>query len=74
MPKRCSLIDPGFVEIVRQWERRLGELNVMVEAVEPPAEVWEKIRAEIGRVAPSGEVRLAPLEQTAPATKTEMEA
>ncbi len=68
------VIDSGFVEIVHQWERRLGELNVMVEAVEPPPEVWEKITAEIGRVAPSGEVRLAPLEQTAPATKTEMEA
>jgi anti-sigma-K factor RskA len=32
---------------VRVWERRLGELNVMVEAVEPPAEVWDKITAEI---------------------------
>jgi anti-sigma-K factor RskA len=40
-------IDPGFAEIVRVWERRLGELNVMVEAVEPPAEVWEKIRTGI---------------------------
>src|SRR5580704_6267389 len=30
------VIDPGFAEIVRVWERRLGELNVMVEAVEPP--------------------------------------
>ncbi len=29
-------IDPGFAESVRLWERRLGELNVMVEAVEPP--------------------------------------
>jgi anti-sigma-K factor RskA len=41
-------IDSGFAESVRQWERRLGELNVMVEAVEPPPAVWEKIRAEIG--------------------------
>jgi anti-sigma-K factor RskA len=40
-------IDPGFAEIVRVWERRLGELNVMVEAVEPPAEVWDKITTEI---------------------------
>jgi anti-sigma-K factor RskA len=39
-------IDPGFAEIVRVWERRLGELNVMVEAVEPPAEIWDKIKAE----------------------------
>ncbi|MFZ0425544.1 MAG: anti-sigma factor [Xanthobacteraceae bacterium] len=41
-------IDPGFAEIVRVWERRLGELNVMVEAVEPPSDVWDKIKGEIG--------------------------
>ena len=44
-------IDPGFAEIVRIWERRLGELNVMVEAVEPPSDVWDKIRSEIGLTA-----------------------
>ena len=43
-------IDPGFAAIVRQWERRLGELNVMVEAVEPPPEIWDKIKTEIGGV------------------------
>lgn len=41
------LIDPGFAEIVRAWERRLGELNVMVEAVEPPPEIWERIKTDI---------------------------
>jgi len=46
-------IDPGFTESVRVWERRLGELNVMVEAVEPPPSVWEKIAKEIGHVAPA---------------------
>jgi anti-sigma-K factor RskA len=45
-------IDPGFADSVRLWERRLGELNVMVEAVEPPPAVWERISAEIGDVAP----------------------
>ena len=40
-------IDPGFARAVRQWERRLGELNVMVEAVEPAPEVWDKIRSQI---------------------------
>ncbi len=39
--------DPEFDAAVRQWERRLGELNVMVEAVEPPAEVWDKIKKEV---------------------------
>src|ERR1700688_3624334 len=47
-------IDPGFAEIVHVWERRLGELNVMVEAVEPAPEVWDKIRTEIGIAAPRG--------------------
>ena len=42
--------DPQFEAAVRQWERRLGELNVMVEAVEPPPRVWEKIKIEIGPV------------------------
>jgi anti-sigma-K factor RskA len=60
-------IDPGFTEIVRQWERRLGELNVMVEAVEPPAEVWDKIKADIDTVTPADEVRLAPGEASEPA-------
>lgn len=44
--------DPEFDAAVKQWERRLGELNVMVEAVEPPAEVWQKIKSEIGVETP----------------------
>ncbi len=48
-------LDPGFAASVRMWERRLGELNVMVEAVEPPPELWDKIKAELGVVEPSSE-------------------
>jgi anti-sigma-K factor RskA len=51
-------IDPGFAEIVRVWERRLGELNVMVEAVEPPADVWNRIRAGIGGAEPLAETSI----------------
>jgi anti-sigma-K factor RskA len=40
-------LDADFAEIVRVWEHRLGELNVMVEAVEPPAYIWDKVRTEI---------------------------
>ena len=40
-------IDPAFEAVLRQWEKRLGELNVMVEAVEPGPEVWERIKAGI---------------------------
>jgi len=50
--------DPAFEAAVRQWERRLGELNVMVEAVEPPPRVWEKIRTEIGLVETAGAIEL----------------
>ena len=39
------LIDTAFVELVHQWERRLGELNVMVESVEPPADLWDEDQA-----------------------------
>jgi anti-sigma-K factor RskA len=48
-------LDPGFAASVRMWERRLGELNVMVEAVEPPPELWDKIKAELDVVAPASE-------------------
>ena len=73
-------IDPGFAEIVRQWERRLGELNVMVEAVEPPPAVWEKIWTGIGGTERRSELpvesQLPMIEdaapQTAPETSSEM--
>ena len=48
-------LDPGFAASVRMWERRLGELNVMVEAVEPPPELWDKIKAELGAPEPASE-------------------
>jgi anti-sigma-K factor RskA len=47
--------DSGFEAAVRQWERRLGELNVMVEAVEPPAEIWSKIKKEVTPAEPLAE-------------------
>lgn len=53
----------AFSESVRQWERRLGELNVMVEAVEPPPQVWDRIRSGLGSVAtpPIDNLQLPPL-------------
>jgi anti-sigma-K factor RskA len=63
--------DPGFAEIVRQWERRLGELNVMVEAVEPPPELWDNIKANIESMPSGDHVTLAPAEPgAAPAGDT----
>jgi anti-sigma-K factor RskA len=69
-------IDPGFAEIVRVWERRLGELNVMVEAVEPPAELWDRIRSEVGGPASTPEAEtLAPVvHDTAPLIAPDMPA
>lgn len=45
--------DTGFEAAVRQWERRLGELNVMVEAVEPPSELWDRIKHQVTPVEPA---------------------
>jgi len=55
-------LDPGFAASVRMWERRLGELNVMVEAVEPPPELWDKIKAELGPVTPASEAPASAIE------------
>ena len=51
-------LDSGFAASVRQWERRLGELNVMVEAVEPRPEVWDKIKSSITAAPASGEATM----------------
>lgn len=40
-------VDHAFRGIVRIWERRLGELHLMVEAVEPDADIWARIRPQI---------------------------
>jgi anti-sigma-K factor RskA len=40
-------IDPAFAEVVRGWERRLGELSAMVDPVEPPADMWDRIKAGV---------------------------
>jgi anti-sigma-K factor RskA len=58
-------IDPGFSDSVRVWERRLGELNVMVEAVDPPPSVWEKISKEIGYIPAASTASSAPAEAVA---------
>jgi anti-sigma-K factor RskA len=40
-------IDPAFAAVVRGWERRLGELSAMVDPVEPPADMWDRIKAGV---------------------------
>jgi hypothetical protein len=45
--------DHGFIAMVRIWERRFGELHLMVEPVEPDAQILERIKAKIVEIAPS---------------------
>jgi anti-sigma-K factor RskA len=51
-------VDQGFAANIRVWERRLGELHLMVEAVEPDAAVWTRVKARIAGVEPSAEIVL----------------
>ncbi|MDQ2954933.1 MAG: anti-sigma factor, partial [Pseudomonadota bacterium] len=53
--------DPGFVDLVRRWEKRLGELVALVEPVEPAPEIWHRIAARIP--PPSGDMRLPEISQ-----------
>jgi len=52
------LVDPEFVAEVKRWERRLGELNVLVAPVEPPAPLWEQIKARVADAGPAEPMRL----------------
>ena len=42
--------DEGFTDRVRLWERRLGELHLMVEPVEPASDIWQRIKARMPEV------------------------
>ena len=66
--------DPGFEAAVRQWERRLGELNVMVEAVEPPTELWDKIKHEVTAGKPADAIAAPPLQDAASSPAGELAA
>src|SRR6266571_5101812 len=46
-------VDAGFAAIVRNWERRLGELNVLVASVEPPPQTFDRIKARIAGAEPA---------------------
>ena len=42
-------VDKDFAALVHAWEYRLSALNQMVGLVEPRAEVWDRIKAEIAK-------------------------
>jgi hypothetical protein len=43
-------VDPTFRGIVRIWERRFGDLHLMVEAVEPDPQLWLRIKPKMAGV------------------------
>jgi anti-sigma-K factor RskA len=61
------LVDQDFAAKVREWERRLGELNVLVAPIEPSAPVWDRIKAGLADAGQSGHLHLP--EVAAPAMR-----
>ncbi len=41
--------DPGFAAEVQEWERSLMPMTSIVAPVAPPADLWDRIEASIGR-------------------------
>ena len=56
--ERLASRDAAFAARIADWERRLGTLEAMVEPVEPPDEIWSRIRERIGEVQPDAPLRL----------------
>src|SRR5262249_25927509 len=49
--------DAEFAAKVKLWERRLGELHLMVEPVEPEAHLWQRIKAKLPELPPKPETK-----------------
>lgn len=50
--------DTTFAVKVAQWERRLGELHLMVEPVEPDAKIWTRIKSKMPETQSRSNARL----------------
>jgi len=61
--------DAALAERIAYWERRLGTLEAMVEPVEPPPDLWDKIRARVAEASPGAEVFLPEVAPAAPARR-----
>ena len=61
--------DAAFAVKVSQWERRLGELHLMVEPVEPDGGIWARIKSKMPEAQQRSNVRLpeAHIPEPAPA-------
>src|SRR3954451_6039817 len=62
-----------FRGLVGTWERRFGELHLMVEPVEPTAWVWQRIREKITGVEPTAEAKSSETSIASPPPPTEPE-
>jgi anti-sigma-K factor RskA len=47
--------DSRFAEMVRAWERRLGELSTLIASVEPPPHTWDRIKGALVASVPAAE-------------------
>src|ERR1700675_4333972 len=50
--------DKDFTAIVEAWQYKLGILNQMVGPIEPPAEVWDKIKTAVAHAEPQSPLLL----------------
>lgn len=50
--------DMAFAVKVAQWERRLGELHLMVEPVEPDSKIWTRIKSKMPETQSRSNARL----------------
>lgn len=48
-----------FAAMVEAWERRFAVLHQMVGPIEPPPEVWDRIRLAVAKAAPHSSAELA---------------
>src|SRR5579862_1201905 len=59
-------VDHAFIAMVRIWERRFGDLHLMVEPVDPDAKILERIKSKLPAAAPGEPVAAAQDAQKAP--------
>jgi anti-sigma-K factor RskA len=61
--------DPAFAALVRRWENRLGELHALADSVDPPAAVWDAIKANLPETTQTAPIRLPEIPPPPPAPR-----
>jgi hypothetical protein len=62
--------DEAFAAKVQLWERRFGDLHLMVEPVEPDSAIWVRIRAKMAQSREQIHASEPPMPPSAAETKT----